>query len=257
MAEAAEAASTSLDAILDGRLRLRQPLYGHRVGADAVLLAAAAGAPASRLIDVGAGVGAVGLALLQRWPEARADLVEIDPALAALAGENAALNGLADRARTIVADALAPAARRAAGLVEGAADLVVVNPPFFAPGAARASPDAARARAHVARASAPGCSPLEAWVVASLALLAPGGRFVMIHRPDALPAILPALARRLGEIALRPVHPRAEEAAIRLIISGVKGSKAPLRILPGLTLHEASGAFTPLAAAIHRGEAFL
>jgi len=257
MAEAAEAASASLDAILDGRLRLRQPLSGHRVGADAVLLAAAAGAPARLLVDVGAGVGAVGLALLQRWPEALADLVEIDPALAALARENAALNGLAERARVLVADALDPPARRAAGLLDGAAQLVVVNPPFFAPGAARASPDASRARAHVARAGPPGCSPLEAWIVASLALLAPGGRFVIIHRPDALPAILPALARRLGEIALRPVHPRAGEAAIRLIISGVKGSRAPLSVLPGLTLHEASGAFTPLAEAIHRGEAFL
>jgi len=72
---------------------------GHRVGADAVLLAAAAGPPARRIVDVGSGVGAVALALLTRWPEARADLVEIDPGLAALARENAATNGLADRVR--------------------------------------------------------------------------------------------------------------------------------------------------------------
>ncbi len=255
MGERAGAAPTSLDAILGGRLRLRQPIGGHRVGADAVLLAAAAGAPARRLVDVGAGVGAVGLALLQRWPEALGDLVEIDPGLAALARENAALNGLSARARVVAADALDAPGRREAGLADGAADLVVANPPFFEARTVRASPDSRRARAHVAPARPDAVSPLEAWIVAGLALLAPGGRFVMIHRPDALGAILLAIGRRLGGLALLPVHPRADENAHRLLIAGVKGSKAPLRIAPPLVLHQASGAFTARAEAIHRGEA--
>jgi tRNA1(Val) A37 N6-methylase TrmN6 len=257
MDEAAREATTSLDSILGGRLRLRQPIAGHRVGADAVLLAAAAGPPAGRLVDVGAGVGAVGLALLQRWPEAQGDLVEIDPELAALARDNAALNGLAARARVVVADALRPASRREAGLADGAADLVVANPPFFDPAEVRASPDAGRARAHVAAARRGAASPLAAWIVACLALLAPGGRFVMIHRAEALAAILAAIGGRLGGLALLPVQPRADAPAIRLLVSGTKGSRAPLRLLPGLTLHEPSGAFTARAEAIHRGEAFL
>jgi tRNA1(Val) A37 N6-methylase TrmN6 len=255
MDEAAGEAPTSLDAILGGRLRLRQPLGGHRVGADAVLLAAAAGAPARRLVDVGAGVGAVGLALLQRWPEAQGDLVEIDPFLAALARENAALNGLESRARVVAADALDARARRKAGLVDGAADLVVANPPLFEAGTVRASPDGARARAHVARARRGAASPLEAWIVACLALLAPRGRFVMIHRPDALAAILLAIGRRLGGVALLAVHPLAERGSHRLLVAGVKGSRAPLSIAPPLVLHEASGAFTARAEAIQRGEA--
>ena len=250
----AEREATSLDAILGGRLRLRQTRGGHRVGLDAILLAAAAGAPVARLTDVGAGVGAVGLALLQRWPRATGELIEIDPELAALAEANAALNGLADRARVVVADALDAKSRRAAGLADEAAELVVANPPYLAAEAARASPDPRRARAHVAGESA---AALADWVVACLALLAPGGRFVMIQRADALPALLPALQRRLGDLALRPVHPRADAQAIRLLIAGTKGSKAPLHILPGLTLHEADGAATTLAAAIQRGEATL
>jgi tRNA1(Val) A37 N6-methylase TrmN6 len=245
---------TSLDEILGGRLRLRQMRQGHRVGADAVLLAAAAGPPARRIVDVGSGVGAVALALLTRWPEARADLVEIDPAIAVLARENAAINGVADRVRVFELDGLDASARRGAGLLNGEADLVVSNPPFFAAGEVRSSPDAVRARAHVFAAAA---SSLPAWIVASLALLAPGGRFAMIHRPDALPAILAAFGRRLGAVAIRPVHPRGDADAIRVLVSGVKGSKAPVRLLPGLVLHEASGAFTPLSAAIHRGEALL
>ena len=250
----AEREATSLDAILGGRLKLRQMRDGHRVGLDAILLAAAAGPPAARFADVGAGVGAVGLALLQRWPQANGELVEIDPELAALAEANAALNGLADRARVAVVDALDPKSRRAAGLADAAADLVVANPPYLAADTARVSPDPRRARAHVAGG---GSAALAEWVVACLALLKPGGRFVMIQRADALPALLPALAGRLGDLALRPVHPRADAPAIRLLISGIKGSKAPLRILPGLTLHEADGSATPLAAAIQRGEATL
>ena len=52
---------TSEDAVLGGRLRLRQPLYGHRVGHDAILLAAAtAGRAGEHAVDLGAGVGAAG-----------------------------------------------------------------------------------------------------------------------------------------------------------------------------------------------------
>jgi tRNA1(Val) A37 N6-methylase TrmN6 len=79
----------------------------------------------------------------------------------------------------------------------------------------------------------------------------------MIHRPEALPVILAAFGQRLGAVAVRPVHPRGDADAIRVLLSGIKGSKAPMRLLPGLVLHEASGAFTPLSAAIHRGEALL
>ena len=247
----------AVDAFLGGRLRLRQMRAGHRVGLDAVLLAAAAGAPARNIVDVGAGVGAVGLALLTRWPEARADLVEIDSAMAALARKNARLNAVSERVRVIEGDVLEASRLRAGGLNGGEADLVVTNPPFFEAGAVRASPDPVRARAHVLAQGAGGGAALQAWIVAALALLAPGGRFQMIHRPETLPAILAAFGRRLGAVAVRPVHPRRDADAIRILVGGVKGSKAPLRILSGLVLHEPSGAFTPLAEALHRGEAFL
>ncbi len=243
------------DALLDGRLQLRQFQRGHRVGSDAILLAAATPlTDADRLIEIGAGVGAVGLALAQRCFGARATLVEIDPALAALASENAALNGLSERVEVVAADFMAASERRNAGLVSGAADVVVTNPPFFETGTVRASPDAGRARAHVLEEVGDGAHPLHRWIVAALALLAPGGRFVMIHRPEALAPALAAFERRLGSLAILPIHPRADEPAHRLLIGGIKGARGPLRLLPPLALHEANGSFTPLAEAIHRGE---
>lgn len=246
------AMNDSLDAIRGLGLTLRQKRTGHRVGLDAVLLTAvAAGAPARRIVDVGAGVGAVGLALARRFPEAEVDLVEIDAETAALAVENATRNGA--RANVRVADVTSPVARRAAGLADAAADLVATNPPYLAASAARLSPDPARARAHALA----GADGLAEWLRACLALLAPGGRFAMIHRADALPEIYAGLGARLGDVAARPVYPRAGADAIRVLVTGVKGSRAPARLAPGLTLHEADGRATAQAQAIHEGQATL
>jgi tRNA1(Val) A37 N6-methylase TrmN6 len=240
----------TLDAISGLGLSLRQKRTGHRVGLDAVLLAAAAPGPEPRrIVDVGAGVGAVGLALARRFPSAHVDLVEIDPELAELARENAVLNALAERAQIVVADVTLALARRAAGLQDGAADLVATNPPFLQATATRISPDPARARAH----TLPDSDGLAGWIHASLALLAPGGRFVMIHRPDALPAIYAALGQRLGDVAVRPIYPRHGEDAIRVLVTGVKGSRAPARLAPPLILHDADGRPTDEARAIHEG----
>ena len=244
------------DRWLGGRLALVQPKGGHRVGTDAALLAAASGTPEGRIADVGAGVGAVGLALAQRSERAFADLIEFDPDLARLAEINAARNGLKARARVLRLDVLKSGERRAAGLVDEMSGCVVTNPPFFEPGTVRVSPNPGRAAAHVFQPDEGGAA-LEAWIRSSLALLAPGGRFVMIHRPDALGAILAAIENRLGALALLAVHPAAGARAHRLLISGVKGSKAPLRIAPALILHEADGRLTAEADAIHRGEALV
>jgi tRNA1(Val) A37 N6-methylase TrmN6 len=82
-------AEVTADAVLGGKLLLKQPRRGHRVGHDAMLLAAACPARArERVVDLGAGVGAAGLALALRVEGATVTLVEIDAGLAALAAEN-------------------------------------------------------------------------------------------------------------------------------------------------------------------------
>jgi tRNA1(Val) A37 N6-methylase TrmN6 len=248
----ATAGGLTEDRWLGGRLMLLQPNRGHRVGTDAALLVAAAGdARQGRIVDVGAGVGAVGLALAQRNPLALADLVELDPELVQLAESNAARNGLQGRARVLRLDALSSKERREAGLAESAG-CVVTNPPFFEAKAVRVSPDEGKARAHVLPRAT-----LADWIEASLAILAPGGRFVMVHRPEALSMILAAIGNRLGALALLPVHPTIGARAHRLLISGVKGSKAPLRLAPALILHGADGRLTAEADALHRGEALI
>lgn len=240
------------DAFLGGRLWLRQPGKGHRAGTDAVLLAAAVPAGFSGLaLDAGAGAGAAGLALALARPHARICLVENDPFMAALARDNLGLNGLANRGCVAQADILSPSRRRGAGLIDGSAGLVITNPPFFDPSRTRLSPQPGKRRAHAMQ--APGPAALAAWIAASLALIEPGGLFILIHRPDALPAILESLAGRAGGVTILPIHPRREAAAIRILVRGVKGSRAPVSIAPALILHEGAE-FTDAAEAIHRGD---
>jgi tRNA1(Val) A37 N6-methylase TrmN6 len=249
---------TSCDAVLGGKLKLRQPVSGHRIGSDAILLAAAAdAAKATRIVDVGAGVGAVGLAALTRTYCARATLVEIDPFLAKLAEDNARRNTMQERASVACIDVTSRAQRHAAGLPDGCADLVLSNPPYYAANEVRVSPSPRRARAHVLAPPDRGEPSLAVWIDAMSAMLAPDGRLVMIHEPRALGAILAAFGATLGAVAILPIHPRANASARRVLVAGRKGSRAPLNILPGLILHDQTGAFTAEAEAIHRGDALI
>src|SRR5919198_1493930 len=128
-------AEVTEDAVLGGKLRLKQPSAGHRVGHDAILLAAACPARAGeRVVDLGAGVGAAGLAPARRVDGVKVVLVEVDAALAALAAENAQLNGLGARVSAVALDVAGPArAFTAAGLVPDSATRILMNPPFNDP----------------------------------------------------------------------------------------------------------------------------
>ncbi|MGD9542019.1 tRNA1(Val) (adenine(37)-N6)-methyltransferase [Methylocystis sp.] len=219
------------DGFLDGRLRLRQSAAGHRAGTDAVLLAGATPEEQQGLIlDIGAGAGAVGLMAALRAPHAAVGLVDIDLESCALARENVAANNLDARVTVYEADVLSAMSRRAAGLIDESAALVLTNPPFHEAGRVRVTPDAAKARAHVASA------PLADWVRACLALLAPSGSFVMIHRADALAECLAAVEGRLGGVSITPIYTRIDSPATRILLAGVKGSKAPLSISKGIVV---------------------
>lgn len=250
----AAASAVTTNSFLGGQIRLQQPRRGHRAGTDAVLLAAAVPMAISGLVlDIGSGVGAAGLAVAILRPEVVLGLVEIDPGLAPLAADNLALNGLAERGHVHLADVLDRESRCRAGLVEGCANVVVTNPPFFDPAQARHSPQAAKRSAHVMQTSGP--AALEAWIGACVALLAEGGLFIIIHRPDVLPVIVRA-SDGLGGLTLLTVHPQREKPASRILLRGRKGSRAPFAIAPPLILH-AGDSFSEEAEAIHRGQAVL
>jgi tRNA1(Val) A37 N6-methylase TrmN6 len=241
------------DRLLDGRLFLRQPRKGHRAGSDAILLAAALPAlEGGHLLDIGAGVGTVGLAAALAEPQLRVTLLERDPQLAALAAKNAALNGMEKRVQVVATDITASAADLSAlGLKPASFDAVAMNPPFYPPGGTRGSPVPNRKAAHVAE------GDLGIWLRAARRLLKPGGLIAVIHRAEALPELLVGLGTGFGALAIRPIHAFAERPAVRVIVTGVLNSRKPAELLPAFVINGPDGHLSPASDAVHRGRARL
>jgi tRNA1(Val) A37 N6-methylase TrmN6 len=235
------------DAVLGGRLVLRQPRKGHRVGHDAILLAAACSVrPRQRLIELGAGVGAAGLAVARRVDGLAVTMIEIDPVLATLARENAESNGLAECTRVVCLDVSAPPeAFAAADISAAAADHVLMNPPFNA--AHNPSPDRRRRVAHVGTPDT-----LRRWIKTAVWLLRPDGVLTLIWRADGLDAALAGLSDDFGAIGILPIHAKPDAPAIRVLVRAVKESRGPLALLRGLVLADANGQPTREAEAVLR-----
>lgn len=231
------------DVLFGGRLRIRQPARGYRVNVDTLLLAAAVEArDGMRLLEAGCGVGAALLAVAARTENTTFVGLERDANMAALGRENVAANGMSTRAEIVTGDVLGRDANR--DVFDGA----FFNPPYDEEGEGRA-PTEARKHAYVADAS------IDAWIAALADRLSGGAALTLIHRARKLPDLLAALKGRLGGVEVLPIRPFAASPAKRVIVRARKGSRAPLRLLKGLDLHDGSGAkHTREAEAIVRGE---
>ena len=235
------------NALLGGRVRLRQPARGYRAGMDAALLAAAVPAlPGQTVIEAGCGAGAVLMQVGARRPGVALTGLERDLTAAGLARENAALNGVEDRT-TILSGDVAQGFR---ALNLAPFDWAVSNPPFFDdPGALRA-PGPGKMGAWMAD------DGLKAWTGFLLKAVREGGKIVVIHRADRLADLLALLGEKAGSFAILPIQPFADAPAKRVLVQAIRSGRAPLRLLPPLILHDRGGAkHTPQAEAVLRGEA--
>jgi tRNA1Val (adenine37-N6)-methyltransferase len=255
--------ATTTGHLLDGRVRYAQPREGFRSGIEPVLLAAAVPAGADEhVLEGGSGAGAALLCLAARVPGVRGVGVERDPSLAALATGNAAANAAAGL-RFVTGDLLAtpPVYRHPRGSGDPGAlgsrlseedderfDHAFANPPYH-PTDGTASPLPAR---DAAKRGGPGL--LHRWAAALAAPLRPWGTLTLILPGASLPEALAAMHDAgCRPAALLPLWPKAGRTAKLVLLQGSKGGRAPLRLLPGLVLHEAGGGFTAAADAILRG----
>lgn len=233
---------TTDDRFLDGRVTVRQPSVGFRAGLDAVMLAAAVPAKAGdTLLELGAGSGAASLCLATRVSDCTITGVEIDKALVALSRENALANGMEPRVSFLEADIFGSGP-------SGEFDHVFANPPFHHT-TGQVSPDERRERAKRDE------KGLGAWATAGLKRVRSRGSLSLIIRADRLGEVL-VVVPETGVIVF-PFWPRSGEPAKRVIVQVWKGLSAPLEILPGLVLHEASGKYTSQANDVLRGRAAL
>ena len=234
-------------AILGGRVRLAPA--APRPGIDPVLLAATVpAAPGDSVLDAGAGAGAAALCLAARVPGARIDGIEVRPEMVTAAAESIALNGLAARVRVIAGDVAAPPP---AILAQGY-DHVMANPPYFDATRHQPPADAARAAAHHQAAGG-----LGRWVAFCLGRARHGASVTVIHRAERLAELLAHLTQATGAVRIFPLWPGGAAPAKLVIVRAVKGSAAPLVLLPGLRLHRSGGGYTDEADAVLRHGAAL
>ena len=230
----------TFDTLLDGRVLLRQPKEGYRVAIDPVLLAASIEVnPKDRVLDVGSGVGAAALCLASRSAGAEIYGLEVQPEFVARSRLNATASDLS--IKFLQGDLLSPPPIiSAGGFVH-----VMANPPYLPPERADPRISGAKARSHIE-----GDARLSHWVEFSLRMASPNGTITMVHRADRLDEILTLFHGHAGGIVVFPIWPRLGVSPKRVIVRAKVGSRAPLRISPGIVLHEADGRYTEIASSI-------
>lgn len=259
------------DLFLGGALKIFQPKNGFRSGIDAILLAGSVPdnpLPAQakltngeedpragdveqpvRVLEAGCGAGVVALAIAKRCKGVVVDAVEIEQVNAEIAVMNTLRNALDERVKVYLGDICQPVTKlEKLGLQRNSYDYVVANPPFYNEREMRVSDHPLRRRAKRAE-----DHTLEGWVRFLTAMAAPKGVISMIHRADKLEDVLAALNGRFGGLRVLPLFPKKGEPANRVIVQGVKGSRGPLTLLPGVVLHDEGGHYMPEVKALCQG----
>jgi tRNA1(Val) A37 N6-methylase TrmN6 len=241
--------SLTEDQFLGGKLRILQPEKGYRAGIDAVFLAATIPVqPGDTVFEAGIGAGVASLCIMARQPAVHVTGIEIGARYAMMCEENAKRNGFAHNIRVIHADVKEALRRDLASMPQhGSFAHAFANPPYFEDGKVTASPSLLKAQAHSF-----GPDDLELWIKVMAAMVGLRGTVTMIHRAETLGKILNAMEDKFGDIRVAPLYARQGTAASRIVVQGVRGSKAPMQLLPGLILHGEGNAFTPDADAVLR-----
>jgi tRNA1Val (adenine37-N6)-methyltransferase len=239
----ADSEEVTRDALFRGQLPLAQMRDGYRTNVDALWLAAfaARARPSRACLDLGAGVGAVGLSLVIRSHAAHATLVDISPEAIELARDNAA--PVSDRVECAVVDLRVPLPKE----LQHRFDLVVANPPWSP--SSRASPRASRA---TARNGDP--TTLPGFVRAARAALGAAGRACFVYPARELATLLMALSKvGLEPKRLRMIHPLPDAPARAALVEAKPARTGGLRVESPFVAMHVPGEWTAEAAAIIEG----
>lgn len=213
-----------------GGYRVIQDPAAFCFGVDAVLLAWFMKVhPGERVIDLCTGSGVVAFLADARNPGASYVGLELLPEVADRAARSALLNRAEDHIQIETGDVKTASER----FGRASFDVVSVNPPYMKAGCGLENPDEGKAVArHELR-----CT-LEDVVKSASALLKPGGRFYMVHRPERLPEILKSMAEaRIAPAEILPVYPFPEKPATMILISGIRGGRNGMKTLPPVVIY--------------------
>lgn len=242
----APSADETLDALFDGRIELYQSRAGYRFSLDAVLLAYFVTIKAGdRIVDLGAGNGAISLMLAFLHPSSRVTGLEIQPAMIERARRNVVLNGLAERISMRSGDV-----RALDTLGEpGSFDVAVCNPPYRSPLSGRVSPQSER---RIARHEFEG--GLKHFLQAANAVLTRRGRLALIYPAFRCVDVLTSMrAAGVEPKRLRMVHSSLDSEASLVLAEGVRGGKSEIAVEAPLIVYDKPRRYSARLAAMLSG----
>lgn len=234
------------DYLLDKRVHILQPVNGYRASTDAVLLAAMVHLTnkSRKILDVGSGTGAVSLCLAHRCLTSDTSIIglELQSELVELSNLSAEQNHFdflsyhqADIRTKVCSEIYPPCSF----------DIVVSNPPYSDHDMPSPNPSKSTAHNHA-------MFNLTKWLQFCIKMTKPFGHIYLINRTEALAEICATAAGICGGIIVLPIYSKSGQPAKRIIVQMQKDSKAPLQILPPLTIHKPDDSYTDEAFEILR-----
>lgn len=205
-------------------------------GMDAVLLAGFAKVkPGEKVLDLGTGTGILPILLEARTKGVSFTGLEIQPESADMAARSVRLNHLENKVHIVNGDI-----RKADRLFgAGSYHVVTSNPPYMTDLHGIKNPNEAKA---IARHEI--LCTLEDVVSQAAKLLAPCGRFYLVHRPFRLAEILTCLCSHgLEPKRMRLVHSYEDREPNMVLIETLKGGRSGMTVEKPLIIFEKPGVY--------------
>ncbi|QVI36035.1 SAM-dependent methyltransferase [Lacticaseibacillus chiayiensis] len=236
-----------VDMLASRNIKIIQSAAVFSFSLDAVLLADFAQIKRhSRVVDLAAGNGAVGL-FLARETDGQVTMVELQPRLADMARRSVELNHL-----TNVDVHAGDLAQTTHVVAKDSVDVVTCNPPYFKV----SDQSITNPNDYLALARHELTTDFVTVAKVSADLLKYQGKAYFVHRPERLAELLATLTSAgLAPKQLQFIHPREDREANMVLIAAIKAGRPDgLRIMPPLIVHEADGSYSPVVRRLLHGE---
>lgn len=216
--------------------RIIQKKKGFCFGMDAVLLSGFARVKEGEVaVDLGTGTGIIPILLEAKTEGKHFTGLEIQEEVAEMASRSVALNGLQDRVAIVRGDI-----KEASQLFGKASfDVVTSNPPYMNDQHGLKNPQEMKA---ISRHEV--LCTLDDVCREAAALLKPGGRFYMVHRPHRLAEIISALKEyKLEPKRMKMVHPFIDKDSNMVLIEAVRGGRSMMKVEAPIIVYKEPGVY--------------
>lgn len=207
-------------------------------GMDAVLLSGFVGElkEGDRVLDMGTGTGIIPILLTAKTKASEIVALEIQHDSADMAERSVLLNNLENKISIVEGDI-----KEAANLFKKASfDAVTCNPPYMIGQHGIQNPESAMS---IARHEV--LCTFEDVVSNAAAVLKPGGKFFLVHRPFRLAEIIVTLSKyKLEPKRMKLVYPFIDSEPNMVLIEAVRGGKSRITVEKPLIVYKEPGKYT-------------